>query len=967
MGIAELAILIVEDDAIIGQSIRSCLRKAGYGVMDTVNTGRDALTAVLQQVPDLILMDIALDGEWDGITTAQYIREKHDVPIVYLTAYADEETLSRAKTTDPYGYVLKPFEERLLLVTLEMAFNKHELQKCLRQSEEQYRLLVENQSEGVTIVDMDEKFIFTNPAADLMFGVEPGELLGRTITEFTSPDQYEIIRHQSNLRKEGFKGEYEFSIVKPDGSHRFIAITAAPWLDADGKYVGSLGILRDVTEKKLAEQAEYEQRILADALRDSANLLSSTLDINEVLDRILVIIDQVVPHDAGNITMINAEGWTHIARARGYEALGVKDLVESISFNTTETNNYNTMVLTHLPLVIPDTKKDANWKIRSGFEWLCSFVSAPIIIKGKVIGFINLDATTPGFFNEKSAKQLFAFAGQAAMAIENAQLFQETSGRAEFLELLHDITEIGLKARSLNNMLKLIVDKVADWFGADGVNLTQWDEETQQPLPGAASSAYGPEYYALRTRPGEVSLTESSLQMGTVVIVDDVFHSQYVSPDLAARFMLHSFLVFPLIADGKKLGAMLIGYYDHHKFTDDQIFHGYQIAAQVALVIAKGQSVEAEQQRRTQLERANSLITALSHIATRIETASPMDRELETLGEELEELRLMSMLILKKPGSQKFSINFPSPTLNDPERMKMLGDLSLEDIDHEILQSGEIPVIEPITEPRFNANALLLANKILEKFQPDQVKVICDYALITPSTHGIILPLTISDEIIGSMWLWGEELLEADIPALIIFASQVAITIENSRLYREVHHLAMTDELTGLFNRRRLFEIAQMMILDAFQDHKNFSLIIIDTDEFKKINDTYGHLVGDEIICNIASRCSHNARKSDSIGRYGGDEFILLFPNSDMTNTIRVAERIRQDICSTPILTSAGPIPVTISLGVASIQSDEDTLISLLIRADKALYRAKQEGRNLVITAKSSKEGTFFEIHRPVV
>ena len=158
-----------------------------------------------------------------------------------------------------------------------------------------------------------------------------------------------------------------------------------------------------------------------------------------------------------------------------------------------------------------------------------------------------------------------------------------------------------------------------------------------------------------------------------------------------------------------------------------------------------------------------------------------------------------------------------------------------------------------------------------------------------------------------------------------------------------------------------------MMILDAFQDHKNFSLIIIDTDEFKKINDTYGHLVGDVIICNIASRCSHNARKSDSIGRYGGDEFILLFPNSDMTNKIRVAERIRQDICSTPILTSAGPIPVTISLGVASIQSDEDTLISLLIRADKALYRAKQEGRNLVITAKSSKEGTFFEIHRPVV
>lgn len=124
MGDEYLTILIVEDDAIIGQSLRSCLRKAGYTVSDSVSNGEDALDAIRIKLPDLILMDIALDGGMDGISTAQEIRSQYDIPIVYLTAYADEETLTRAKGTDPYGYVLKPYEERILLVTLEMAFNK---------------------------------------------------------------------------------------------------------------------------------------------------------------------------------------------------------------------------------------------------------------------------------------------------------------------------------------------------------------------------------------------------------------------------------------------------------------------------------------------------------------------------------------------------------------------------------------------------------------------------------------------------------------------------------------------------------------------------------------------------------------------------------------------------------------------------------------------------------------------------
>lgn len=967
MGDDNLTILIVEDDAIIGQSLRSCLRKAGYMVSDSVSNGEDALDAIRIKLPDLILMDIALDGGMDGISTAQEIRSQYDIPIVYLTAYADEETLTRAKGTDPYGYVLKPYEERILLVTLEMAFNKYELQKRLKQSEEKYRLLVENQSEGVTIVDQAERFVFANPAADRIFGVEPGGLIGRTVADFTSSDQYAEIRTQSDHRRNGMITDYEIIINRLDGNQRYIAVTAAPWLDPNGAFAGTLGILRDITEKKRAEQAEQEQRALADALRDTAILLSSTLHLDEVLDRILVIIERVVPHDAANIMLMDDDGWTWIARTRGFDELKLTDYIQSLRLHVDETPNFKRMRDSRMPVVLPDVQLNKEWIVPPGLESFRSYVGAPIIVKGKVIGYLNLDSRIPGYFSQKDADHLFAFAGQAAMAIENAQLFDETRGRADFLSLLHKITEIGLKSTSLDEMLYQVIDIVMLWFGADGANITHWDDEKKQPLPGAASEAYGPAYYALRTRPGEVSLTESCLKKGTVLVVKDVFNSKYVSPELAARFTMHSFMVLPLIADGRKLGAMLIGFFDRHQFTEEETVQGRQIADQTALAIAKALLVDSERYRSLELQRANALITSLSHVAARIEAAALLGTVVETLGEELEKINLMSMLILQGSGGQEVTIHYPSPFLNDPERLNQLENLTVQDINRELQQSGILPLAAPIREPLFFVDTMDAARQILAGLTEQQVRVICDLAVLQPGTRGVLLPLKVADQQTGLLWLWGTELIQADIPALTIFAGQVATTLENARLYRELHHLAMTDELTGLLNRRRLFEMARVMVTDAIQDHRNFSLIITDTDEFKAINDKYGHPVGDEVICALANRCNQKARKVDFLGRYGGDEFILLLPGTTLEDTIHVAERIRKEIGSTPIVTSAGAIPVTISLGVASVQCDEDTVISLLIRADKALYVAKQKGGNLVIAGKLTREGPIFEIHRPLV
>lgn len=121
----KLNILIVEDEGIVAKDIQHSLIKLGYNVIGTVSTGEKALDLMKEDTPDLVLMDIMLKGNMDGIETAQVIKDTYNIPIIYLTAYADENTLSKAKVTEPYGYIIKPFKEIDIHTSVEMAIYKH--------------------------------------------------------------------------------------------------------------------------------------------------------------------------------------------------------------------------------------------------------------------------------------------------------------------------------------------------------------------------------------------------------------------------------------------------------------------------------------------------------------------------------------------------------------------------------------------------------------------------------------------------------------------------------------------------------------------------------------------------------------------------------------------------------------------------------------------------------------------------
>jgi two-component system cell cycle response regulator len=177
--------------------------------------------------------------------------------------------------------------------------------------------------------------------------------------------------------------------------------------------------------------------------------------------------------------------------------------------------------------------------------------------------------------------------------------------------------------------------------------------------------------------------------------------------------------------------------------------------------------------------------------------------------------------------------------------------------------------------------------------------------------------------------------------------------------WRSMAYQAYHDPLTGILSRRAILELLGKEIARSRRDKNGLSVGLLDVDLFKKINDTHGHLVGDDILSSVARLAMSSLRHYDHVGRYGGDELLIVTPKMDEAEG-NVYERLRSVIASTPGATRSGEIPVTVSIGVAAA-TIPDTAESLLARADEALYRAKEEGRNRVVCLSPQPRNAIIE------
>jgi diguanylate cyclase (GGDEF)-like protein len=183
--------------------------------------------------------------------------------------------------------------------------------------------------------------------------------------------------------------------------------------------------------------------------------------------------------------------------------------------------------------------------------------------------------------------------------------------------------------------------------------------------------------------------------------------------------------------------------------------------------------------------------------------------------------------------------------------------------------------------------------------------------------------------------------------ALLLLGSMVLYQLRRSRKMRR---LAMTDELTGIHNRRQIQAKAQTMLQQAKSLDQPFSLLLIDIDHFKQINDGWGHQAGDRVLVAVANCISEALRSLDRVGRNGGEEFLVLLPDTLLAEAAEVAERVRQQVAALQVAELPAEYPVRVSIGCAQLREGE-SLSELIHRADEAMYSAKQGGRNRVCRA----------------
>lgn len=213
-------------------------------------------------------------------------------------------------------------------------------------------------------------------------------------------------------------------------------------------------------------------------------------------------------------------------------------------------------------------------------------------------------------------------------------------------------------------------------------------------------------------------------------------------------------------------------------------------------------------------------------------------------------------------------------------------------------------------------------------------------------------PLIVGDRIIGALVVWSNQhdaYSKADLNALELLAATAAVALQNAFRFAQAQSLAIIDNLTGLVNRRHFLNVLHHEIERSRRYHTPVSIAMIDIDYFKQINDTYGHLIGDRVLREVAQRCRQHLRDVDILARYGGEEFGLVLPETNYEQAILASERLRKTIAAMPIMLDSKPLQITLSIGVAAFNP---TLYpdpsSFIADADRALYLAKQRGRNRV-------------------
>lgn len=438
----DIQLLLIEDNPGDARLIREMLLgNPNQRVrVQHASTLRDGLALLTEHAFDIVLLDLSLPDSHGEETLTKVVEANQPVAVVVLTGNNDEELGLRAVKMGAQDYLPKTdVDARLLMRSLRYAIERYRIEATVRESEREYSSLINDvfntSMVAVLILDRQYNVVWCNAATEIYFGIPRERLLGRDSrllidTElkcvFADPDDYSQ-RLLDAYSSGAFTDRFECHVT-PDltREERWLEHWSQPI--RDGMYEGGrIEQYTDITDRKMLEIAEEEQRKFAEALRDTAALLSSTLDLDEVLGRMLNKLKRLIPHGSASVVMAEANGlW--VAQQRNDPARDTQEMEAAHQLQLEPSAHLDQMRLTGQAVLVDDlqTEPDPDTREAARRANIRSYLGAPIRLQNETIGYLNVFDTRAGFFTTEDSGRLAAVAKLAAIAIQNARLYQQS-------------------------------------------------------------------------------------------------------------------------------------------------------------------------------------------------------------------------------------------------------------------------------------------------------------------------------------------------------------------------------------------------------------------------------------------------------------------------------------------------------------------------------------------------------------
>ncbi|MBA4423503.1 MAG: hypothetical protein C0390_10485 [Syntrophus sp. (in: bacteria)] len=671
---------------------------------------------------------------------------------------------------------------------------------------------------------------------------------------------------------------------------------------------GRVWSFRDVTDRRRAEEAQHRNREAAERLAEEmaviaeiGRLIGSTLDIDEVYERFAVETRKLIPFDRLAINLCSLQ--ESVLRVAYVSGFGISDRKQGDSPPLAGTFSEE-IIRTQTSLLFQPASTDEIDKIVARFPPLSatfqagmlSLVGIPLVYRNKAIGVLHFRSKKPNAYTDRDLHLAERIGAQIAGAIANARLFTDLK-RTE-----NSLRESEGRFRALVEQAAVGVAEIemsTSRFLTVNCRLCEMVGRTEEELLATTFQAI--------THPEDLHLHEENMAL---LLAGKIRHysleKRYIKKDGAIIWVNIS--VSPLWKPGEKPGRNMIVVED----------------------ITERKRVQEESERRSK------------QLAALHETSVELIAELD-LNTLLHFITRRALGLIGGTNCHCYLYRLESDLM---ERVASAGP---ELTPHKMVRQRSEGFVGHI----WATGAPLLVNDYHS--WPGRKR---EYDSL-PSRALVGAPIRWGEELLGiidTMAYLPHQYTQTDLDVLGMFAAQAALAIRNARLYRKIEQVSATDELTDLFNRRGFFQLGEREFERALRFGRPLAALMLDIDHFKRVNDTYGHPIGDLVLRALADCLRQSTRGIDVAGRYGGEEFTLLLPETDHPVAIQIAERLRQSIAdlSIPIRRGKGnPAPVDIrinvSIGVAFMQQDIPNLSVLIDHADQALYGAKNSGRNCVV------------------